>query len=195
MNNGIQVSFSILISSRYMTRSGTAGSYGGFIPNFLRNLHTIYFFQVFNHSSVQFSRSVMCDSLQPHELQHARPPCPSPTPRVHSDSRPSSGPFLEVSSQNLLITGHFPDPYQPPLSPSLSFFRTVLISGTGFSPTLFCVSLLYYVYIIPLYFVYSHFPTQTTMLSASKRYILINISQVILLLHTHAKCTVTKESG
>ena len=41
-------------------------------------------------SSVQFSRSVMSDSLRPHELQHARPPCPSPTPRVHSDSHPSS---------------------------------------------------------------------------------------------------------
>ena len=41
-------------------------------------------------SSVQFSRSVMSDSLWPHELQHARPPCPSPTPGVHSDSRPSS---------------------------------------------------------------------------------------------------------
>ena len=41
-------------------------------------------------SSVQFSRSAMSNSLRPHELQHARPPCPSPTPRVHSDSRPSS---------------------------------------------------------------------------------------------------------
>ena len=41
-------------------------------------------------SSVQFSRSVVSDSLQPHESQHARPPCPSPSPRVHSDSRPSS---------------------------------------------------------------------------------------------------------
>ena len=40
--------------------------------------------------SVQFSRSVVSDSLRPHELQHTRPPCPSPTPRVHSDSRPSS---------------------------------------------------------------------------------------------------------
>ena len=40
--------------------------------------------------SVQFSRSVMSDSLRPQELQHTRPPCPSPTPRVHSDSRPSS---------------------------------------------------------------------------------------------------------
>ena len=41
-------------------------------------------------SSVQFSRSVMSDSLQPHELQHTRPPCPSPTPGVHSNSCPSS---------------------------------------------------------------------------------------------------------
>ena len=41
-------------------------------------------------SSVQFSCSVMSDSLQPHESQHARPPCPSPTPRVHSDFRPLS---------------------------------------------------------------------------------------------------------
>ena len=35
-------------------------------------------------SSVQFSHSVMSDSLRPHESQHARPPCPTPTPRVHS---------------------------------------------------------------------------------------------------------------
>ena len=41
-------------------------------------------------SSVQFSHSVVSDSLQPHESQHARPPCLSPTCRVHSDSRPSS---------------------------------------------------------------------------------------------------------
>ena len=40
--------------------------------------------------SDQISRSVLSYSLQPHESQHARPPCPSPTPRVHSDSRPSS---------------------------------------------------------------------------------------------------------
>ena len=41
-------------------------------------------------SSVQFSRSVVSDSLRPHESQHTRPPCLSPTPRVHSDSYPSS---------------------------------------------------------------------------------------------------------
>ena len=41
-------------------------------------------------SSVQFSHSVLSDTLWPHESQHARPPCPSPTPGVHSDSHPSS---------------------------------------------------------------------------------------------------------
>ena len=41
-------------------------------------------------SSVQFSRSVLSDSLRPHESQHVRPPCPSPTPGVYSNSRPSS---------------------------------------------------------------------------------------------------------
>ena len=40
--------------------------------------------------SVQFSPSVVSDSLWPHESQHARPPCPSSTPGVHSDSHPSS---------------------------------------------------------------------------------------------------------
>ena len=43
----------------------------------------------FQFSSVQFSHSVVSDSLRAHELQHTRPPCPSPTPGVHSDSRPS----------------------------------------------------------------------------------------------------------
>ena len=41
-------------------------------------------------TSVQFSHSVMSDSLRPHESQHARPPCPSPTPGVHPNSCPSS---------------------------------------------------------------------------------------------------------
>jgi len=50
-----------------------------------RALHSFCHF-----SSVQFSHSVVSDSLRPHESQHARPPCPSPTPGVHSNSRPSS---------------------------------------------------------------------------------------------------------
>ena len=45
---------------------------------------------IFQFSSVQFSPSVISDSLRPHESQHARPPCLSPTPGVHSDTCPSS---------------------------------------------------------------------------------------------------------
>ena len=68
--------------------------------------------------SVQFSNSVMTDSLQPHGLQHARPPCPSPTPGVHSNSCPStrwchpaiSSSVIPFSScpQSLAASGSFP---------------------------------------------------------------------------------------
>ena len=50
------------------------------------------------NSSVQFSRSVVSDSLRPHESQHARPPCPSPSPGVHSDSWPSPWCHPDISS-------------------------------------------------------------------------------------------------
>ena len=50
-----------------------------------------FFFNIFwAFSSVQFSRSVMSNFLRPHGLQHARPPCPSPTPRVHPNPCPLS---------------------------------------------------------------------------------------------------------
>ena len=46
---------------------------------------------IYQNVSVQFSSVAQsCLALRPHELQHARPPCPSPSPGVHSDSRPSS---------------------------------------------------------------------------------------------------------
>ena len=48
------------------------------------------FYRIFLINSVQFSRSVMSDSFRTHESQHTRPPCPSPTPGVHSDSGSSS---------------------------------------------------------------------------------------------------------
>ena len=48
------------------------------------------YFYFLQFSSVQFSCSVVSDSLRPHESQHSRPPCPSPTPGVHPDSHPSS---------------------------------------------------------------------------------------------------------
>ena len=53
-------------------------------------------------SSVQFSRSVVSDSLWPHESQHARPPCPSPTPGVHSDSHPLSQWFHPAISSSVV---------------------------------------------------------------------------------------------
>ena len=68
-------------------------------------------------SAVQFSRSVGADSLQPHESQHARPPCPSPTPGVYSNSCPSSQrchPAISSSAnpfscpQSLPASGSFP---------------------------------------------------------------------------------------
>ena len=52
---------------------------------------TIVLYKAYHQfSSVQFSCSIVSDSLQPHESQHARPPCPSPSPGVHANSRPSS---------------------------------------------------------------------------------------------------------
>ena len=73
---------------------------------------------IFQKSSVQFSCSVTSNSLQPHESQHARPPCPSPTPGVHSNSCLSSRwchptisssfiPFFSCP-QSLPATGSFP---------------------------------------------------------------------------------------
>ena len=60
-----------------------------FSPGVLTRLKS-YILSPFTISSVQFSRSVVSDSLRPHESQHARTPCPSPTPGVHSDSHPLS---------------------------------------------------------------------------------------------------------
>ena len=69
-------------------------------------------------SSVQFSHSVLSDSLRPHELQHTRPPCPSQTPGVYSNSSPSSrwyhpaisSSVIPFSSrpQSLPVSGSFP---------------------------------------------------------------------------------------
>ena len=50
----------------------------------------VYERHAYSISSVQFRHSVMSDSLRPHESQHTRPPCQSPSPGVHSTSLPSS---------------------------------------------------------------------------------------------------------
>ena len=57
-------------------------------------------------SSVQFSCSVMSNSLQPHGLQNASPPCPSPTPRVHSNSCPLSPWCHPIISSSVPFSSH-----------------------------------------------------------------------------------------
>ena len=76
--------------------------------------------------SVQFS-SVVSDSLWPHETQRARPPCPSPTPGVHSDLRPSSQWCHPAISSSVVPFSSCPQP----LPASESFPMSQLFTWRG----------------------------------------------------------------
>ena len=78
-------------------------------------------------SSVQFSCSVESNSLRPHESQHPRPPCPSPTPGVHSDSGPSS-PWCHTAISSSVIPF---SSYPQSLPASESFPMSQLIAWGG----------------------------------------------------------------
>ena len=77
--------------------------------------------------SVQFGRSVTSDSFRPHESQHARPPCPSPTPGVHSDSRPLSQWCHPAISSSVVPFSSWPQP----LPASESFPMSQLFAWGG----------------------------------------------------------------
>ena len=78
-------------------------------------------------SPVQFSRSVTSDSLRPHEPQHARPPCPSPTPRVHPNPCSSSRWCHPAISSSVVPFSSCPQSF----SASGSFQMSQLFSSGG----------------------------------------------------------------
>ena len=79
-------------------------------PNVVLHIFNGFLYSII-FSSVQFSRSALFDSLQPHELQHARPPCPSPTPKVYPNTCPSSRWCIQP-------THPLSSPFPPALNPS-----------------------------------------------------------------------------
>ena len=83
-------------------------------------------------SSVQFSRSVVSDSLWPHELQQARPPCTSPTTGVHSDSRPWSQWCHPAISSSVIPFSSCPQSLPESESFPMSQLFTWGGQGTGF---------------------------------------------------------------
>ena len=75
--------------------------------------------------SVQFNHSVMSDSLPPHGLQHARPPCPSPTPGAYSDSCPLSQWCHPTISSSVVPFSFCPQSFPAPGSfPMSQFFAS-----------------------------------------------------------------------
>ena len=94
---------------------------------YIVHLSKVCIFEAIKLSSVQFSCSVMSNSLRPHELQHARPPCPSPTPGVHSDSCPSSQWCHPAISSSVVPFSSCP----PSLPASESFPMNLLFAWGG----------------------------------------------------------------
>ena len=90
-------------------------------------INNTYWVYIPQFSSVQFSRSVVSDSLRLYKLQHARPPCPSPNPGVHSDSHPSSQWCHPAISSSVFLFSSCPQS----LPPSESFTMSQLITWGG----------------------------------------------------------------
>ena len=134
----------------------------------------------------QFSHSVVSDSLRPHESQHARPPCPSPTPGVHSDSCQSSQWCHPAISSSVV-----PFSSCPQSLPAQSFFQWVnslhLFMGfcrqKSWSGLPFCFSLIFpkshFHRALLIYRFYNNFPSMTSNYSTS---LFLNLQSRSLLL-------------
>ena len=99
----------------------SAGGMGSMLGGGAKITHALQF------SSVPFSRSVVSDSLQPHESQRARPPCPSPTPGVYSNSCPSSRWCHPAVSSSVVPSSSCPQSFPE----SGSFLMSQLFSSGG----------------------------------------------------------------
>ena len=103
----------------------------------LVGLHRTVQFQLLQHyflgHSVQFSWSVMSDSLQPHELQHIRPPCPSPTPGVHPNPCPLCRWCHPTISSSVISFSSYPQSFPESGSFLLSQFFTTGGQSIGVS--------------------------------------------------------------
>ena len=89
-------------------------------------------------SSIQISRLVMSNSWLPHELQHARPPCPSPTPGVHPNSCPSSRWYHPAISSSVVPFSSCPQSL--PSSGSFPMTQHLVWSGQSFGVSSFSIS-------------------------------------------------------
>ena len=86
INQVLGINIHMLLYMRQITSKNLLYSPGNYTQYFV----ITYVRKVSEKESVQFSRSVLFDPSRPHELQHARPPCPSPTPVVHPNPCPLS---------------------------------------------------------------------------------------------------------
>ena len=84
------------------------------------------FLHLVTDSSVQFSRSVLSDSLRPHEPQHTRPPCPSPTPGVHPNPCPLCQWCHPIISSSVIPFSSCPQPF-----PASGSFQMSQLSASG----------------------------------------------------------------
>ena len=124
---------------------------------------------LFQFSSIQFSRSVVSDSLRPHESQHARPPCPSPTPGVHSDSCPSS-PWWHPAISSSVI----PFSSCPQSLPASESFPVSQLFAWGWLGACTCLGMISGGFTMSNHLLFSHIPSMVPGTSLLNKTIWVN---------------------